>query len=52
MYDMCDRRAVTHRARADPEVLLLDELDALIDAFVLQHLWRETKKTQSGETAQ
>ena len=48
MYDMCDRRAVTHRAGADPEVLLLDELDTLIDAFVLQHLWRETKKRRDG----
>lgn len=28
----------THRAGTNPEVLLLDKLDTLINAFVLQHL--------------
>lgn len=33
----------THRAGTNPEVLLLDILDTLINAFVLQHLQRATE---------
>lgn len=33
----------THRARTNPEVLLLDILDTLINAFVPQHLQRATE---------
>lgn len=43
---VCNRgdQPQTHRTGADPEVLLLDVLDALINAFILQHLQGATEQ--------
>ncbi len=38
-----DKIVDTHRAGTNPEVLLLDKLDTLINAFILQHLQRATE---------